>query len=289
MARASSTKSKASTTKSRASKPIDIVYVGPTLAAAEVRALLPDADVRGPVAVGDVLRILGEHAARRVRIGRIAIIDGYFERMAAVWHKEILLAIEAGIEVWGAASMGALRAAELAPFGMRGIGTIYERFASGELVADDEVAVAHLPAEYGYRCTSVALVDLREGIEQVMATLATDSVVATDSALAKERERLIELARAPFYRERSWERLIADAQAGGISKTTIEALQARGLSTTTSRDVLPSRKAADARLLLETMARTAKRPSLAKPTRTTAKFRVPRTWALAQLRAFLGR
>ena len=102
-----------------------------------------------PVAVGDVLAL-----ARRRGVARIAIIDGYFERMAAVWHKEILLALERGIAVWGAASMGALRAAELAPFGMIGVGAIYRAFARGALVADDEVAVAHLPAEYGYRATS---------------------------------------------------------------------------------------------------------------------------------------
>ena len=91
-------------------------------------------------------RALREAASRR-----IAIIDGYFERMAAVWHKEILLALERGIAVWGAASMGALRAAELAPFGMIGVGAIYRAFARGALDADDEVAVAHLPAEHGYR------------------------------------------------------------------------------------------------------------------------------------------
>ena len=84
--------------------------------------------------------------------------------MAAVWHKEILLALERGIEVWGAASMGALRAAELAPFGMRGVGAIYRAFARGALVADDEVAVAHLPAAQGYRAVSDALVNLRDGL-----------------------------------------------------------------------------------------------------------------------------
>src|SRR5262249_8598482 len=116
-----------------------IVFVGPTLPAAEIAARLPGARALPPVAVGDVLALL-----RRRGAARIAIIDGAFEHMAAVWHKEILLAIERGIAVWGAASMGALRAAELAPFGMRGVGAIYRAFAAGRLVADDEVAVAHL-------------------------------------------------------------------------------------------------------------------------------------------------
>src|SRR5262249_50886080 len=62
-----------------------IVFVGPTLPAAEVAARLPGARVLPPVAVGDVL------ALRRRSVRRIAIIDGAFEHMAAVWHKEILL------------------------------------------------------------------------------------------------------------------------------------------------------------------------------------------------------
>ena len=322
-ARASSAKpSKAKTTARATDVPIDIVYVGPTLAADEVRRLLPDADVRGPVAVGDVLRVVegqGVHAsvasartrAREPRVGRIAIIDGYFERMAAVWHKEILLAIEAGIEVWGAASMGALRAAELAPFGMRGVGAIFERFASCELVADDEVAVAHLPAEYNYRATSVALVDLRAGIERLASSQRdTPSDHAGGSLLDRaERDQLVELARAPFYRDRSWARLRADAKVAGMSAAIVDALGDLAMTR-------GSQKADDARRLLETMAaETAKstttpsttkpstkpstttpstttpsttRPATTKPAQATP-LRVPRTWALAQLRAYLAR
>ncbi|HEY6033100.1 MAG TPA: hypothetical protein VIV58_02540, partial [Kofleriaceae bacterium] len=65
-----------------------IIFVGPTLAAEEVRARLPDAIVRPPAAVGEILDL----ALGRVRPARIALIDGYFEGMAAVWHKELLLA-----------------------------------------------------------------------------------------------------------------------------------------------------------------------------------------------------
>ena len=103
-----------------------LVYVGPTLPAAEVARLAPGVRVLPPAAVGDVLK-----ATRMRGVRRIAIIDGYFERMAAVWHKEILVALERGIAVYGAASMGALRAAELAPFGMIGVGTIAADYARG--------------------------------------------------------------------------------------------------------------------------------------------------------------
>ena len=46
--------------------------------------------------------------------------------------------------------MGALRAAELHPFGMVGIGQVYEWYRDGTIDADDEVAVAHGPAEFAF-------------------------------------------------------------------------------------------------------------------------------------------
>ena len=46
----------------------------------------------------------------------------------------------AGTQVFGAASMGALRAAELAPFGMIGVGAIFAAYRDGRLTGDDEVA-----------------------------------------------------------------------------------------------------------------------------------------------------
>jgi hypothetical protein len=228
-----------------------LVYVGPTLPAGEVRALLPAATVMPPAAAGDVLR-----AARRRGIARIAIIDGYFERMAAVWHKEVLVALAKGIEVWGAASMGALRAAELAPFGMRGVGAIFRDYARGKLVADDEVAVVHAPAEYGYAAMSDALVNIRYALRKARWL---------DAAT---RARLVELARARFYRERSWGQLIVDARRAGLDVDRLE------------RWAKPDQKAADARLLLRTMRTTRKR--VPKP------IAVPRTWALRQLENLLG-
>ncbi|HEX3762696.1 MAG TPA: TfuA-like protein [Kofleriaceae bacterium] len=237
-----------------------IVFVGPTLPAAEVTARLPGARVLPPVAVGDVLAL-----ARRRGVRRLAIIDGAFEHMAAVWHKEILIALERGIAVWGAASMGALRAAELAPFGMRGVGAIYRAFAAGRLVADDEVAVAHLPAAYGHRATSEALVNLRDGIAR--APMLSD----------RTRAALVELARARFYRERSWDALIGDARAAGLPRRQLDGLAAWPK---------PDRKAADARLLLRALRSTA---PPRRPTAPPPRLRVPRTWALRQLEAWLTR
>ena len=269
-----------------------VLYLGPTLTVAEARARLPGAVIAPPVSVGEVLVL-----ARRRGITRIAIVDGYFERMAAVWHKEILIALERGISVWGAASMGALRAAELAAFGMRGVGSIYRAFARGQLVADDEVAVAHLPAERGFAATSDALVNLRHGIAR--APMLTGPT----------RAALVELARRRFYRERSWQTLIADARAAGLPGRQLNALAGWPK---------PDLKAADARLLLRRLAgsdpvsdfrvpptRKSNRNAAelqfpvrgvspvsdfrAGPNRKSDRRWVPRTWALRQLEAWLAK
>ena len=85
-----------------------VVFTGPTLPADQARAILPDALYLPPVAQGDVYRAAGHQPQA------IALIDGFFEHVPAVWHKEILWAMAQGIHVFGSSSMGALRAAELA-------------------------------------------------------------------------------------------------------------------------------------------------------------------------------
>src|SRR5699024_7565095 len=58
---------------------------------------------------------------------------------------EILPFLDGGTPVFGASSMGALRAVELEAEGMIGVGRIYDMFSRGELEADDEVAMTFCP------------------------------------------------------------------------------------------------------------------------------------------------
>ncbi|MEV5387374.1 TfuA-like protein [Streptomyces sp. NPDC052721] len=130
-------------------------FVGPSLPDA---AGLVDPSVVGlrpPVGSGDLLALPAEPG------DSVVIADGYFHHVRAVRHKEILALMARGVRVWGGASMGALRAAELAPFGMTGVGRIFEGFRDGTLEADDEVTLVHAPAEEGYRRLSEPLVNLR--------------------------------------------------------------------------------------------------------------------------------
>jgi hypothetical protein len=186
------------------------VFVGPTLSPEEARAEL-DAVYLPPVEQGDVYR------AALDKPHAIAIIDGYFERVPTVWHKEILWAMSQGIHVLGSSSMGALRAAELAAFGMEGVGTIYEAFQSGVLQDDDEVAVAHGPAESGYRALSEAMVNIRATLRA-----AAEAGVIRDAT----RQALEEMAKALFYPERCYPILLERAMEDGLPPDEIAALRA---------------------------------------------------------------
>lgn len=137
-----------------------VVYAGPTISAADVHAVLPEADVRPPAGRGDLL-------AEQWHPGDVVVVvDGSFRERRSVGHKEILQVLTEGAEVIGAASTGALRAAELAPCGMRGLGTVFTLYASGEIDGVDEVGVLHGPADMGYPAQTVALVNLRHGCQE---------------------------------------------------------------------------------------------------------------------------
>lgn len=146
----------------RETRPRVIVFAGPTLPRqpdAAWRSLLGDCDLRPPAQRGDVLTVLVD------RPDALVLIDGYYYSVPAVTHKELLYALDAGVRVFGAASLGALRATEMAPLGMTGVGQVYEWYRSGAIDGDDEVAILHAAAEQGYRGLTVALVELRHALE----------------------------------------------------------------------------------------------------------------------------
>lgn len=188
-----------------------VVFTGPTLSAQEGRSLL-DALYLPPVAQGDVYRVA---IGRRPRA--IGIIDGYFERVPAVWHKEILWAMTQGIHVYGSASMGALRAAELTAFGMEGVGEVFGAFRDGTLEDDDEVAVVHGPAETGYRPASEAMVNVRATLVEAEKLGVVD---------AGTRSHLERIAKGLFYPERCYPSLLERAAEDGLPVTELDALRA---------------------------------------------------------------
>jgi hypothetical protein len=184
------------------------VFAGPTLRRDDL-AVRPGIVALPPAAQGDVYRVA------LCRPQAIGIADGYFEGVLSIWHKEILWAMAQGIHVFGSASMGALRAAELHSFGMIGVGRIFEAYRDGELEDDDEVAVIHGPAEAGYAALSEAMVNVRRTLDEA----ESDGVIAPAT-----RDHLIRIAKDLFYHDRTFDRLLGEAAAEAASSEELDAL-----------------------------------------------------------------
>lgn len=200
-----------------------IVFLGPSLCPEEARRILPDATYLPPVQCGDVVRAL------RLRPRIIAIVDGVFERVPAVWHKELLLALRRGVIVLGGGSMGALRAAELAPLGMLGAGRSFEEYLDGTLLDDDEVAIVHT-SEGEALCD--AMVNIRD---------TAQAAVAQGVLCQADGDALVRHAKGCFYPERTFE---------GSAQATLPEPAARAVLSWSRAGGFVDRKRADAGAVL---------------------------------------
>jgi hypothetical protein len=209
--------------------PTDLaVFLGPSLPAAEARRIAP-CRVLPPARAGDVLALLPERPLA------IALVDGLFDSTPSVWHRELLAALDAGIAVFGAASMGALRAAELDRHGVVGVGRIYRWYRDGVVDDDAEVALLHAAAEHGYRALTVPLVTVRAAAEAARA----EGLVSPAAAGALVRAG----ARIP-YADRTWPRVLAASRLPAPARERLRAFLPRA----------PDPKAEDARACIEAAA-----------------------------------
>lgn len=169
-----------------------VIFAGPTLYGANQPANA-GYDLRPPARQGDFFKAVEDGASV------IGLIDGIYEHVPAIWHKEILFGLAQGVQVFGAASMGALRAAECAVFGMIGIGKIYDDYISGALEDDAEVAQSHGPAELGFLPLSEPLVNVRATIAQCLHQGHVTSV---------EHDQLMRAAKAIFFKDRTYKLMV---------------------------------------------------------------------------------
>ena len=172
-----------------------IVFCGPTQSQAEALETL-DAIYLPPAVQGAIV-----WAVQQFDPAAILVIDGGFQSEPAVRHKEILWAVGRGIPVIGAASMGALRAAELYPY-MQGAGLIYRWYRRFSCLPDDAVAGLHGPAEVNFVPLTDALVDLR------MTVRAAHRRGAISGEL---RVKLESAAQRLNFRDRTLARVLSDA------------------------------------------------------------------------------
>jgi hypothetical protein len=141
-----------------------LVYAGITVSEKEVLELIPEAIVKPPAKQSDIISDVIE-----LDPTHLFLIDGRFHQVLPVWPKELVYALmHPSLEgrVYGASSMGAIRAADVAAHGMIGYGKIFNWYYESVITDDSEVAVAYYVAQDGSCVQStVALVDVRATIE----------------------------------------------------------------------------------------------------------------------------
>lgn len=164
-----------------------VMFAGPSIAGL---AIPPAIELRPPAVCGDLARLLGDPPRA------VGLVDGYFGLAPTVWHKEILGLLARGVRVLGAASIGAIRAAELAEAGMEGVGAIAAAYRAGSIVRDDAVMLLHAPADYGFAPLTVPLVD-------------AESALRAAACEAGERRMMARIVRTVPWRERSWDHCLA--------------------------------------------------------------------------------
>ena len=167
-----------------------VVFLGPTLAREDAESIL-DADYLPPICRGD-LELLPEH------VRYVGIVDGEFYQSLSVSPKEVLKLLRRGVTVFGASSMGALRAAETCKLGMIGVGQIFTMYRDGILDADDEVALIY--ERDTFRKLSEPLVNLRAALDMAAAAGVIDE---------REKNGLLLKMKSLYFPERSHQALQA--------------------------------------------------------------------------------
>lgn len=168
------------------------IYTGLSLPFSDARKLL-SANYLPPVKRDDINRLLDE----KDDVDTIGIIDGVFHQSPAVSHKEILRALNEDILVVGGASMGALRACELYPYGMVGVGSIFEDYKTGVIESDDDVAVALNPETFEQ--LSESLVNIRYNLTDAK----NEGIINAD-----ELDELLDITKNIYYPKRSFDYVI---------------------------------------------------------------------------------
>lgn len=178
----------------RETSPTAILFAGPStygLAADAWQAA--GVELHPPVRRGDVQRWVDSTEGP----GVLLICDGAFQNVPAVSHAELCAALDAGWQVWGVSSIGAIRAHEMRAEGMRGFGEVYAMFSRFDDFTDDELCLLHFPEEPWFP-VSEALVNVRHALTCQGPALRIGMTSA---------QRLIDALRGLWFGDRTLERI----------------------------------------------------------------------------------
>lgn len=165
------------------------VFAGPSLPAGD-RIAAPQVTYLPSASRHDV-----RDAARRY--DAILLIDGVFHHDLAVSTKEVYRAAQS-VALFGAASVGALRAAENYRYGVRPLGIVAQWYIREIIDGDDEVAV--LMDRERHQALSVPVVNVRYLCRLCVRRGLLSPAAAADVVLR---------SRQVFYAERTWHEVLS--------------------------------------------------------------------------------
>ncbi|HJS63450.1 MAG TPA: TfuA-like protein [Nitrososphaeraceae archaeon] len=132
---------------------IPVVFLGPSFSIEKARKII-NAEFLPPAKKGDFIK-LSLISEKKI----IILIDGVFLQDYPPTPIEVFQVVNKNnFQVYGASSLGALRAVELEKFGMKGYGRVFELFKKNIINSDDEVAVTF---DNSYNLLSEAMIDIR--------------------------------------------------------------------------------------------------------------------------------
>ena len=168
-----------------------IIFLGPSLSIQKAKKII-DAEYKTPARKGDFLELsmLNENKI-------IILIDGVFLQDYPPTPIEVYQVVnKENFTVFGASSIGALRAVELEKFGMKGYGKVFELYKKNIINSDDEVAVTF---DNEYNLVSEAMIDIRYNL-----FLSYKADIIT-----KETKKIItKIAKEIYFPDRSYENII---------------------------------------------------------------------------------
>ncbi len=144
-------------------RPVIKVYAGLSADADTVHAFLPRAIYAPPIQRGDITADIEKG------VTSVLILDGVFHQAMSVSPSEIMDALRRGIRVFGASSMGALRAAELESYGMVGVGEIFDYIRDSGEFRDDYLGQVFMKGFPQIQEASVTHVEFDINLKRMLA------------------------------------------------------------------------------------------------------------------------
>ena len=173
---------------------LPIVFLGPSLNLEKAKKVI-NADFRPPAKKGDFIKL-----SMMSETSIVILIDGVFLQDYPPTPIEVFQVIRKNnFKVYGASSIGALRAVELEKFGMKGIGKIFELYRNNIINSDDEIAVTF---DSEYNLISEAMIDIRYNI-----FLAWKNKIINNET----KKIMVKLAKSIYFPYRTYDYIIEKA------------------------------------------------------------------------------